>query len=318
MKKILQTLLGLAMIATQLAAHAADWPEREINLTVMYGAGGNTDIIARALAKQIEEQVGKPVVVANRPGALGTLGPEYVTRQKPDGYNLAIVTASALALAPHLVPVKFGLDDFSYVAAFAMPRFGIAVRADSSYRTLADLVQAAKGGKGVFFGSGAALNSLIMFDLNRLTGSKFEAVNYKSGAEVTTALLGGQVEATVQNPSDILPHIQSGKLRMLASASPLRWPDQPQVPTLKELGYESSGGETWIGLAAPKGTPKEIVQKLENIVLSLPKKPEFQSVLAANGTDSKPATGAELDAYLKKRYVEWGDFVKKANLAPPK
>jgi len=312
-KKILAAAAGAALLTAALPA-AAEWPEREITLTVMYGAGGNTDLMTRLIAKQLEEKLGKPVVVANKVGAMGTIGPDFVARQKPDGYNLGVVTASTIALAPHLVPVKFTLNDFDYAAGFANPRFGIAVRADSPYKTLSELIEAGKTGK-VFFASGAALNSLIINNINVAAKTKFDIVNYKSGAEVSSALLGGQVQAILANPADILPHLPTGKLRILASASPNRWPELPDVPSIKEMGFDV-GAESWTAIAAPKGTPKDIMRKLEQAVLEIAQKREFQEALSKLGNDPIRVSGAEFETSVRKRAVEWGESLKKADLLP--
>lgn len=315
---LMKKWIGIAMAACAMTAGgvagAAEWPEREITLTVMYGAGGNTDLMTRLIARHLEDALGKPVVVANKVGAMGTIGPDFVARQKPDGYNLGIVTASTIGLAPHLVPVKFTLNDFEYAAAFANPRFGIAVKGDSPYKTMADLIEAGKGGK-VFFGSGAALNSLIVHNINQAANTKFDIVNYKSGAEVSTALLGGQITAILANPADILPHLPSGKMRILASASPARWPELPNVASIKEMGIDA-GAESWTAVAAPKGTPKEIVRKVEAAVLAIAAKPEFQKALSELGNDPIRVSGAEFEVSVRKRAADWGDSLKKNGLLP--
>lgn len=314
------SLLRRAILVAPLAAmaqstFAQDYPEREVALTVIYGAGGNTDLISRVLAKHMEPVLGKPVVVQNRPGANGTLGIEYVAKQKPDGYNIGIVTGSTLGLAPHLSKVRFTLDDFDYVGAFAAPRLGIVVRADTPYRTLADLVDTAKAGqKNLFFGSGAALNSLFMYELNRVTGSKFEVVNFKSGAEVVNALLGGHVTVAVMNPSDIVQYVQANRLRLLASASPQRWPEFPEVPTIRDLGYDIVGGDSWVGVVAPRGTPPEALRKLQAAVSAATADKEFQTAMNANGVYPLQRSGKELQDYMRKAHTEMGRVAQRAGM----
>jgi tripartite-type tricarboxylate transporter receptor subunit TctC len=314
-KQTFRGLLAAAMLASStLAAAQGAWPEREITLTVMYGAGGNTDLMTRLIARHLEDALGKPVVVANKVGAMGTIGPDFVSRQKPDGYNLGIVTASTIALAPHLVPVKFTLADFEYAAAFANPRFGVAVRADSPYKSMQDLIDTGRSGS-VFFGSGAALNSLIVQNIGKAGKTKFDIVNYKSGAEVSAALLGGQVQAILANPADILPHLPAGKMRLLASASPARWPETPNVASIKELGIEA-GAESWTAIAAPKGTPREIVKKLEAAILAIAAKPDFQEALSKLGNDPLRITGSDFESNVKRRSLEWGESLKTTGLLP--
>jgi tripartite-type tricarboxylate transporter receptor subunit TctC len=315
--RIFHRLVGTILLAaSSLVAAQGTWPSHEINLTVMYGPGGNTDLMTRLVARHLEAALGQSVVVMNKMGAMGTIGPDFVSHQKPDGYNLGIVTASTIALAPHLVPVKFTLADFAYVAAFANPRFGVAVRADSPYKTMQDLIDAGRSGH-VFFASGAALNSLIIQNIAQAAKTKFDIVNYKSGTEVSSALLSDQVQAILANPSDILPQLPGGKMRLLASASPARWPEMPDVQSIKELGIDA-GAESWTAIAAPKGTPPEIIKKLETTLLAIAAKPEFQEALSKLGNDPLQIPGAQFEANVKRRAVEWGEGLKAAGLLPPK
>lgn len=129
---------------------AQTFPDREVALIVNYGAGGTTDVASRALAQGMEKSLGKPVIVQNKPGALGTLTPAYIARQKPDGYQVGVVTYSTVAIMPHLMDLTYTIKDFEFVAGFGRFRYGVAVNADSPYKTLDDLVKAAKAGQGLF------------------------------------------------------------------------------------------------------------------------------------------------------------------------
>ena len=177
---------------------------------VNYGAGGNTDVAARGLAKGMEDILKQPIVVVNRGGAQGTLGVSQLAKQKPDGYTFGIVTYSTIAITPHLLKVDYTADDFDFIAGIGRFKYGVAVRADSPYKSLDDLVKASKQGKGIFFGAPSSPNNLAIFELGRKTGGTFEQVSYKSGAETVAGLLGGQVDVIVQNPSDIVPHVKAG------------------------------------------------------------------------------------------------------------
>jgi len=152
-------------------------------MIVNFGPGGVTDLMARALASGMEKDLGQPVVVQNRPGALGTLGPAYVSKQAPDGYTLGTVSASVVTTTPHLMNVAVKPEDLIQVAGFGKNRYGIVVKQDSPLKTIDDLVQSAKGEKSVLFGSPSTPNSLIFFDLGRKTGGKFELVSYKAGPD---------------------------------------------------------------------------------------------------------------------------------------
>lgn len=309
--RVLVAAAAAALISGQALANA--WPEREVTLIVNYGAGGTTDVASRALAKAIEPQLGKAVIVENKAGAQGTLGPAYVARQRPDGYTVGVVTYSTIAITPHLMNVPYTVANFDFVAGFGRFRYGVVVRSESPFHSLADLVSAAKAGRGIFFGAPSAPNNLAMFELGRKTGAKFEQVSYKSGAETVIALLSGQVEVIVQNPLDVLPHIKAGKMRLLASASPVRWPEMPHVPTLKEAGYDIEI-DSWLGLAVPKGTPRPAVDALQTAIQAAMKSPELMQHFANLGVDPVSMSGGEYLDLLIKGYEQMGKAIKEANL----
>ena len=298
---------ALLLPVASWAQQAVNYPEREINLFVNYGAGGNTDVAARGLARGMENILRKPVVVLNKAGAQGTLGVSQLAKQKPDGYTLGIVTYSTIAITPHLMKVDYTSDNFDFVAGVGRFKYGVAVKADSPYKTVADLVSASKTGKGIFFGAPSAPNNIAMYELGRKTGGKFEQVSYKSGAETVSALLGGQVDVIVQNPSDIIPHIQSGKMRMLASASPMRWTEMPDILTLKEQGFDVEV-DSWLGLAFPKGVDPSVRDKMERIAMTAIHSPETAKVFELGGLEPVAVSGAD----YRKMLIEGREFMGKA------
>lgn len=308
-----RAILGTALAVTCAAASAQNFPAKEVTLVVNYGAGGNTDVAARAVARGMEKSLEKPVVVQNRAGAMGTLGPSFVAKQRPDGYTIGMVTYSTIAITPHLLNVDYTVKDFEFLAGVGRYRYGVAVRVDSPYKNIADLVQAAKTGKGIFFGAPSAPNNLALLELGRKTGGKFEQVSYKSGSETVNALLGGQVEVIVQNPSDVLSFIKAGKVRLLASASPVRWPELPDVQTMKEQGFDVEI-DSWLGLAAPKGTPKAVVDKLQASMLQAMKTEEVKQQFVNAGVDPTALSGKEYSDLLVKGYETMGAAIKAANL----
>lgn len=273
-------------------ATAADYPEQEVQLVVNYGAGGVTDVGTRLLAKALEKQFKKPIVVVNKPGAQATLGPAYVARSKPDGYTVGVVTYASIAMVPHLIEVPYVIDDFDYVGTFGRYRYGLVVNANSPYKTVTEFVDAAKKTtKPFFFGVPGAPNNIAFFQLAKLSGAKFEQVLYKSGIESVSAVASDQVQATIQTPSEILPMVDSGRLRLLASVSPERWPDRPEVPTMKEAGYDVSIS-SWLGLALPKGVPPEVRKRLETALAAAMKDPELINGLNQMGIDPVWLSGA--------------------------
>lgn len=300
-------MVGLSGVAI------ASYPEAPLNLVVNYGAGGNTDVAARQLASGMEPHVKQSIVVVNRPGAMGTMGPSYLARQRNDGYTFGVVTYSTVAIAPHLMNVFYTIDDFDFIAGFGRFRYGVAVRADSPYKNIHDLVDASKNGEGLFFGAPSAPNNLAMFELAKKTGAKLEQILYKSGAETVTALLSRQVDVIVQNPSDILPHVQSGSMRLIASASPVRWPELPDVPTIKEQGFDVEI-DSWLGIAAPKGISPEQRNFLEAAALAAMKDETVQRNFMAIGVDPVGLTGEEYRKALEEGYEVMGRAIKDAGL----
>ena len=291
------------------AARAAAYPDREVTMVVNFGAGGVTDLMSRALARGMEAKLGKTVVVANRPGALGTLGPGYVAKQKPDGYTLATVSASATTITPHLMNVAFQPSELQFIAGYGINRYGIVVRADSPYKSVQDIVKAASGDKSMLFGSPSMPNSLLLFLLGKQTGAKFELVQYKSGPEAATALIGGQVELIVPNPPDVMAHIKSGRLRLLASASTARWPEFPDVPTLKESGYNVAY-DAWVGLAAPAGTPADVIAKLQDAVEASVQDPKTRETYANVGAAAAFMPGAAYTEFLAKERAQMKQLIE--------
>ncbi|OZI44705.1 ABC transporter substrate-binding protein [Bordetella genomosp. 5] len=310
----LATAIGATLASFAAGAQqAADYPARELNMYVNYGAGGNTDVAARGLARGMEAILDKPVVIQNRAGAQGTLGVSQLARQKPDGYTFGIVTYSTISITPHLMKVDYTADSFDFVAGVGRFKYGVAVLADSPYKTLDDLVEASKKGKGVFFGAPSAPNNIAMYELGRKTGGTFEQVSYKSGAETVSALLSRQVDVIVQNPSDIMPHVNAGKMRMLASASPMRWTELPDIPTMKEQGYDVEV-DSWLGLAFPKGVDPAVRDKLERVAIQALKSPETTKVFVLGGMEPVAVDGAEYHKMLVDGREFMGQAIKAANI----
>jgi len=284
MKYLLALIASFSFGLFNLAA-AAGYPEQEVQLVVNYGAGGVTDVGTRVLAKALEKQLKKPVIVVNKPGAQATLGPAFVARSKPDGYTVGVVTYASIAMVPHLIEVPYVINDFDYVGVFGRYRYGLVVNANSPYMTVTDFVEAAKKSpKPFFFGVPGAPNNIAFFELAKLSGAKLEQVLYKSGIESVSAVASDHVAATIQTPSEILPQVDSGRVRLLASLSPERWPDRPNVPTMKEAGYDVSI-VSWLGLALPKGTPIEIRKRLETALEDAMKDPDLIKEMNLMGID---------------------------------
>jgi len=287
-------------LSAAATAHAA-WPEREIRFVVNYGAGGATDVATRLLARAMEPHLGQAIVIENRPGGQATLGPAYVTRQPADGYTIAITTFAAMALSPHVVPVSYSIDDFAFIGQFGRFRFGLAVKADAPYQTAHDVLAAARQ-QPLFFGVSGPSQGLAFFEMNTKYDTKFEQILYKSGTEAITALGSGQVQASIQNPSEMQAQVDAGRVRLLASASPGRWHNYPDMPTLKELGIDVEVDSS-MAMAAPAGTPAAVRAKLAGALEAAVRDPAFRDGMHALGLDAVWRPGADYDRLMRESYV---------------
>ncbi|WP_424810966.1 tripartite tricarboxylate transporter substrate binding protein [Roseococcus sp. YIM B11640] len=310
-----RTLLaaGAAVIAAPQIARAAAWPEREITVIVQYGAGGSTDVSTRAIASEAEKILGVPVQIVNRPGGQGTVGVQQIAAARPDGYTIGTTGLAGLAIAPHMLDVSYTNDSFTFLPSFARYLYGIAVRAESPHQTIQDLVNAAKTRRTTFGATGAP-NNIGMFDIARLTGARFQFVPFGSGAEAVTAALGGHVDAVIQNPPEMLPALQSGRLRLLASGSAQRWKEFPNVPTLREQGIDVLV-DSMIGLIGPKGIPEDRAAILTRAFTEAAQKPALGEILERFGMVSSLMTPQQFEQSVREAHDRFGPQLREAGLA---
>jgi tripartite-type tricarboxylate transporter receptor subunit TctC len=280
-KHVFVVLMVFALVfAFFLPTRAAEYPTKTITFVIPYAAGGFTDLLSRALANSIKNDLGQPVVCENKAGGGGTVGLSYITSRPADGYTIGMITPG-MYLAYHmkksdLNPVK----DLTFISRISGGMTAIVVRADSPFKTLKDLITYAKQNpaKLTYGTSGAGtITHLAMEELSDLAGVDWKLVPYKSGAEAATALLGGHVDVVSDAPS-WQPLVDAGKLRLLAVFTDKRAEKYPNVPTVMESGYKMSlPGPN--GIVAPKGLPKPIVQKLDAAFKKAITDPDVQKLM---------------------------------------
>jgi tripartite-type tricarboxylate transporter receptor subunit TctC len=282
-------LAALALIAASTLATAApnDYPTRAITMIVPFPPGGVADITARPLAQAMGSHLGQTVVVENKSGAGGGVGMQYVARARPDGYTV-LLALSSISIIPEADKVlgrdpMFKLSQLVPIARFTADPTVLAVRADSPYRSVADLVAAAKKSPGTIpFGSSGNYGTMHvpMEMLSQAAGVKMLHVPFTGAGPAIVALLGGQVDALATGPSTVTGHVRAGKLRVLATwGEGGRHPAFPDVPTLKELGYDVQFSQ-WTGLFVPAGTPEPAIAKLREAARKAVEDPAFKSALA--------------------------------------
>lgn len=301
-------LAGAAALALTGAALAQDYPSKEITVIVNYGAGGATDLSTRTLAKAAEEHLGVPLKVVNRAGGAGTVGPTVLANARNDGYTIGVTSFSPMAIQPNMREVPYTLDDFTFLAGTGRYRYGLAVRADSEFETLEDFIEKAKADKVTISASGPP-NNIALHQLSEATGGRFDWIPYPSGNDSAVALLSGEVDATAQNPTDIVKHVKSGEMRMLVSLSPVRWFELPDVPTLQDEGFDIAI-DSWSGLAAPAGTDPEKVAVLQDALQKAMDDPKVQEQFRNLGMDPNFMSGEEYATFVVEGRKEIAEQLK--------
>lgn len=316
--------IGLALsLGTAHAANAADaYPARPVSIVVPYPAGGATDVVARLVAAKVSEEWKQTILIDNRPGASGMIGATSVARSKPDGYTL-LLTITALVQAPALYKeVQYDpLKDFVPLTLLARAMPTLVVRGDMPATTVKEYAELTKSDPGKWgaignYGTGS-MSHVYAALLDRQAGLGLTHVAYKGAAQLTTDLLGGQVAAGMNDINTALPHLQTGKLKVLAVTGADRSPLLPDVPSLTELGYKDFEAYGWIGLFAPAGTPSEIVQKVSNDFARALERDDVREALRAAGIVAEQGGSQEAFQAMIHRDTElWARLIKAANIEP--
>lgn len=312
----LATVMMLAA-ATPRASAQADYPKQPIKIVVGFAPGGSNDLLARLLAQKMGERLGQPGVVENRPGAGAIIATEFVARATPDGYTLLMAPAGTLTINP-AVYSKLPYDSiksFEHIANVATYPFLLSVNAGGPIKSLKDLIAYAKTNPAkANYSSTSAIFQLTSELFNAKAGVKFEHIPFKSGGEVVTAILSGQVTMAFADAGPALPQIKAGKLLALATSGAKRFPELPDLPTMKEAGLDGVEVDGFSGLVAPAGTPSAIVKKLEGEVNAIIKLADVQERLKQIGLVPAGGTGAEFRAMIARDIPLWTAVAKAANI----
>jgi len=282
----MRALLGALLATAALSAAAQDYPSHPVTMIVPFPPGGVADITARPVADAMGRFLQQPVVVENKSGAGGGVGMQYVARAKPDGYTV-LLALSSISIIPEADNVlgrdpMFALNQLVPIARFTADPTVLAVRADSPYKSVADLVEAAKKSPGTIpYGSSGNYGTMHvpMEMLSNAANVKMLHVPFTGAGPAVVALLGGQVQALSTGPSTVMGHVKAGKIRVLATWGEARHPALPDVPTLKELGYDAQFSQ-WTGLFVPAGTPEPVIAKLREAAKFAIEDAAFKAALA--------------------------------------
>lgn len=308
----------IGTLAAALAAPAfaqSGYPNRPIELIVPAGAGGGTDALARAFADAARKHLPQPVTVINRPGASGMIGHGEMINAKPDGYKLAMVFAE-IVIVPHLGLTKLSYEDFTPIALLNQDPAAITVKADAPWNTIEDFIAASKAKSGELRMGNSGPGSiwhLAHAALEDKLGFKYNMVPFGGAAPAVLALLGGHIDAVAVSPGEVATHVASGKLRTLAVFADKRIKGFENVPTMKERGIDLSLA-TWRGLAAPKGTPPEVLAVLADATRKIAAEASLKEALDRLSMGQAYADAEAFRAMMKAQNDYFKQLVPKLNI----
>ncbi len=311
-------ILAAALVAVAAEASAQDYPSRPITIVVPQAPAASSDLLARTLGERLHAAWGQPVIIDNRPGAGGNVGAAYAARTQPDGYTLMVGTDAMMTSNVYLYknmpfdPVK----DFAPITNAGANIIGLAINSQLPVNSVPELIAYAKAHSGeLHYGSPgiASPHHLSGELLRQKTGIEIVHVPYRGGGPAANDLLGGHINMAFLSLSSAVPHLATGKIKILALVEKRRYPAMPDVPTVGETvaGFEMS---SWLGMFAPVGTPEPLIARLNEGIIKILTTDAVKEKLAGLGLAVTPSTPAELAAIIKEGLAVRGQLVKAANI----
>ena len=310
MKTSIRAALGAACLALASFAQGETWPAKPVKIVVPYPPGGAVDVVTRKMAAKLQEQTGQTFYVENKAGATGTIGLAQVVQSPADGYTLA-ANDTTYALLPHIFK-KLPFDharDLQPVGAFVFAPMGVAVKADSRFKTLGDLIAAAKAEPGkVTYGTGGAGTTphFVSEALGIAAGVKFMHIPFKGAGEATMGMLSGTVDFQVASTPGVMGNVKGGKVRVLAVSGDKRAAGLPDVPTFAEAGVKNFGLINFTGLWAPKGTPQAVIDRLQKEIAAAMASPDMKAFGESIASEPGYWNAATFAKDLAERTAYWG------------
>ena len=317
MTQLVRRILLLLVSLLAVSAYAQEYPSRPVRMVVPFGPGGASDFVARAIQPKLMELLGQTVVIDNRAGASGNVGVEIAARSPADGYTIFLGNVGSTAINPSIFPnfpVKPERDLVGLTLLVDVPG-AFAVHPSVPTNTVKEFIEYAKSRPGQLnygsSGSGSAQRLAFEFFMQK-AGIKLVHIPYKGGAgAATTAVLAGEVSATMLTVASFVPHVKTGKARVLAVMSPKRSQALPQVPTMAEVGFPELKLGSWQAMYVPRGTPKLIVSKLYAVMIKTVEDPETARRLNAGGAEIVTSKSPdECAAFLREQTAFWAKIVK--------
>lgn len=313
--------IELASVVETTAFAQSNYPSKPINFIVPYGAGGGADSRSRQIAQKMSVILKQPIIVDNKPGAGGNIGTEFIARAAPDGYTIGMGNFAPMAVNKTLFGnLRYDPEtDITPIVLIEKGPLVLVVNPSSPYKTVQDIVTAAKAKPGVLTFSSGGIGgshqlSAELFEQN--AGIDMIHVPYKSGSAGLTDLMAGNVTMMFDQMYSAMPSIKADKLRPIAITSKKRSPLLPNVPTFAEVGYPKVEVLNWQGLIAPKGTPKAIIDKLNVAANEALKDPQLRELMLSQGNEIGGGSPGEFSALIKSESAKWSAVVKTANIKP--
>lgn len=319
MKKL---LTGLCLLAAVLATpvQATDYPQKSIRIIVPFAAGGITDVMGRTIATRLSTELGQPVIVDNKPGASGMIGCEMAAKAAPDGYTLLMAGIAPLGTNPVMFkqirydPVK----SYEHIGLVAKQPLVVVVSNNIPVQNIQELAAYLKKRPAgdMFYGTSGSSYQLITEAFAAQLGIKMTHVPFKGTSPAIESLLGGQIGFMIDPFSTMGTLVKGGKVKALAITADKRSEAAPQLPTVSESGIQGFEASSWQGLLAPAGTPKEIVQKLNDALVKILMSNEIKQSFAASGVQPTPSSPAEFRQFIQAENQRWKSVAAAANIQP--
>lgn len=296
-------------------AHAQAWPQKPIRLVVTFAPAGSSDIVARLLQPGLQERLGQPVLVDNKPGAGGTIGAAEVARAPADGYTLLMSNTAPISLSPFMLsqPTYDPAKSFTHIAYIGAVPNVMVVNPAVPAKTMNELVAWIKAqSRPVNFGSGGvgSIGHIVGELFKTEYGLKMEHVPYRGSAPMATDLLGGTLQFAVDTLTQNVPHIKDGKLRGIAVTSRQRMALAPEIPTVGEAGYPRLLAENFLGISGPAALPKDVIDKIHRATAEVLARPDITKRLEDLGVAKQSMSSAEFTDFVARQISEWAPAVK--------
>jgi tripartite-type tricarboxylate transporter receptor subunit TctC len=310
----------LLLLLLGATAHAQNYPGRPIRVIVPFPSGDAADIMARLIGPKVSERLGQQMVVENRPGASGQIGMAILKDAPADGYTIGVGQGGNLVVAPHTykkIPYD-PLKDFAPVALLATNYLAVVANPNVPFHSATEMVAWAKANPGKLTlatnGEGG-FPHLAFENLAAMGGFKFQHIPYKGASQIITDVIGGQVQLGIGAYTSLSPHVNAGRVRLIAVTNPVKVPNKPELPIFAEAvpGYDSRG---WFGYVAPAGTPREIVQKLNEEINRAMRQPDVADKIVASGLIIVTEPPEHFAEVLKSDYAKYGKLAKDIGFTP--